>query len=167
MWLTRDGLLGLICLGISGVLFAISLSLPHLPIVPVGPGFYPRIVLSFLALASITLIVQDVIAQRQSRLKTPDAVASDSTEAKNYTGVAVAFILVTAYVAVLPYLGFRIATFGFVSLFQIALEPPQSVRSGLRVLLVAVGTAVLCHVVFESYLSVLLPARPVDGMVTC
>ena len=157
MWLTRDGLLGLICLGVSGVLFTLSLSLPHLPIVPVGPGFYPRIVLSFLALASVTLIVQDLLAQRRSRFETPGADAPPPTEAKNYSGVVVAFVLVTAYVAVLPYLGFRIATIGFVSLFQIALERPRSVRTGLRVILVAVGTAFLCYAVFERYLSVLLP----------
>lgn len=157
MWLTRDGLLGLICLGISGVLFAMSLSLPHLPIVPVGPGFYPRIVLSFLALASFALVVQDWLAHRRSRLEAPKAETPGSTEAKNYSGVIIAFALVTAYVVALPYLGFRISTIGFVGLFQIALDRPRSIQAWLRVLLVAVGTAVLCYVVFESYLSVLLP----------
>lgn len=157
MWLTRDGLLGLICLGISGVLFVFSLSLPHLPIVPVGPGFYPRIVLSFLALASLALVVQDVLAQRRTRSEPADAEPSVPPEAKNYSGVAVAFALVTAYVAVLPYLGFRFATIAFVSIFQIALERPRSMRTAIRVVLVAVGTAFLCYLVFESYLNVLLP----------
>jgi len=35
-----------------------------LPIVPVGPGFYPAIVLSFMAAASALLVVQDVIKHR-------------------------------------------------------------------------------------------------------
>lgn len=153
MRLSRDGLLGLICLGGSVLLFVQSLSLPHLPIVPVGPGFYPRIVLAFMALVSAALVVQDWLANR--RLEADEEAGSG--DARDYRLVAIAFAVVTAYIALLPYLGFRIATVIFVAVFQLALERPTTPGQWLRVVLVAVGTAAICYYVFEAYLSVLLP----------
>ena len=64
MSLGRDGIAGLVLLAISLALLVQSLSLPYLPIVPVGPGFYPRIVLSFMALASLSLVLQDWLKHR-------------------------------------------------------------------------------------------------------
>ena len=61
MSLGRDGVTGLVLMGISLVLLYQSFNLPYLPIVPVGPGFYPRIVLGFLGLASAALVVQDLM----------------------------------------------------------------------------------------------------------
>ena len=48
MRLGRDGIAGLIGLAVSLALLPQALNLPKLPIVPVGPGFYPTIVLVFL-----------------------------------------------------------------------------------------------------------------------
>ena len=61
MSIGRDGIAGLVLLAISLVLLVQSFQLPSLPIVPVGPGFYPAIVLSFMAAASALLVVQDVL----------------------------------------------------------------------------------------------------------
>ena len=61
----RDGIAGLIGLAVSLLLLPPALSLPKLPIVPVGPGFYPTIVLVFMALTSALLLLQDMRAQRQ------------------------------------------------------------------------------------------------------
>ena len=49
MRLGRDGIAGLIGLAVSLVLLPQAFGLPKLPIVPVGPGFYPAIVLVFMA----------------------------------------------------------------------------------------------------------------------
>ncbi len=65
MRLGRDGIAGLIGLAVSLLLLPHALGLPKLPIVPVGPGFYPTIVLVFMALTSALLLLQDVRAQRQ------------------------------------------------------------------------------------------------------
>ena len=61
MSIGRDGIAGLILLAISLVLLVQSFQLPSLPIVPVGPGFYPAIVLSFMAAASALLVLQDLM----------------------------------------------------------------------------------------------------------
>ena len=45
MKLTRDGWTGLACLVASLVLFGFTIGLRDNPLVPIGPGFYPRVVL--------------------------------------------------------------------------------------------------------------------------
>jgi hypothetical protein len=71
--------------------------------------------------------------------------------------VAAAFIIVTAYIVLLPLLGFRISTALFVAVFQATLERPTTVRGWLTQLAIAIGTAAVTYLVFERYLSVILP----------
>ena len=143
---------GLILLAISLALLVQSLSLPYLPLVPVGPGFYPRIVLVFLALASALLVVQDWRKQRVSRVGSEQAAPR-----RNYAMVAALFAIVGGYVLLLPLLGFRIATVLFVAAAQAALDPPRGPRQWAVLVLVALGTATATYVIFENYLLVLLP----------
>jgi hypothetical protein len=65
--------------------------------------------------------------------------------------------VVGAYIAVLPLLGFRISTFLFVATFQAVLERPTSLRQWAIQLIIAAAAAAATYVVFERYLSVLLP----------
>ena len=62
-----------------------------------------------------------------------------------------------AYIVLLPMLGFRIATALFVAAFQLVLERPRTLRQWAALAVIAVGTAVVTHLVFEHYLLVLLP----------
>jgi hypothetical protein len=80
----------------------------------------------------------------------------------HYRLVILAFVIFTGYVALLPVLGYRAATFLFVGGLQAALEPPHGRRWAL-VLAVALGTALVTYVVFESYLTVLLPRGRLTG----
>ena len=152
MSIGRDGIAGLILLVVSLVLLVQSFQLPSLPIVPVGPGFYPAIVLSFMAAASALLVVQDVIKHRAPAA----AVVSDAPR-RNYRLVVIAFAIVGAYVALLPLLGFRIATVLFVGTLQAALDRPTSARQWAVLAAIALGTAAVSYIVFERYLLVLLP----------
>lgn len=154
MRLSRDGLLGLVCLGVSVLLFVQSLSLPHLPIVPVGPGFYPRLVLGFMAIVSAVLVVQDWMANSRSDREAHETAGQD---VRDYRLVAAAFAAVAAYIAALPVLGFRLATVLFLIGLQVVLERPTTAGAWGRVLLLAVGTSAVCYLLFETYLSVLLP----------
>ena len=153
MILGRDGIAGLVLLGISLVLVVQSLSLPHLPIVPVGPGFYPRIVLVGLALASALLVVQDFL---KGRAATP-ALPAQPPVRRNYRIVVVAFAIVGAYVWLLPLLGFRIATTLFVAALQAALGWPRGFPQWLALAAIALATTAAAYFVFERYLLVLLP----------
>jgi hypothetical protein len=156
MRLGRDGIAGLIGLATSLFLLPFSFGLPKLPIVPIGPGFYPALVLGFMALTSLVLVLQDVVAQRRARpVQVPEPAAAQPK--RNYGLVLASFVTVALYIAVLPLLGFRIATVLFVAAFQIVLERPTTLRQWAIQLVIAVGTAAVTYLVFERYLSVILP----------
>ena len=152
MSIGRDGITGLVLLAISLFLLVKSFQLPSLPIVPVGPGFYPAIVLSFLAAASALLVLQDVMKRRPAAA----ADAGDSPR-RNHRLVAIAFAIVGAYVVLLPLAGFRLATFLFVGALEAALDRPRTARQWAVLSAIALGTAMASYFVFERYLMVLLP----------
>jgi putative tricarboxylic transport membrane protein len=155
MRLGRDGIAGLIGLAVSLLLLPQALSLPKLPIVPVGPGFYPTIVLVFMGLTSALLLLQDIRAQRQPAT----TAADDATPAvpRAYGLVAAAFAAIAAYIALLPLIGFRVATVLFVVVFQVILERPRTLQGWLLMAAIAVGTSAVTYTVFNNYLLVLLP----------
>ena len=152
MSIGRDGIAGLILLAISLVLLVKSFQLPSLAIVPVGPGFYPAIVLSFMAVASALLVLQDLLKHRA-----PAGVDAGDAPRRNYRLVVIAFAIVGAYVVLLPLLGFRVATVLFVGALQAALGRPRTPRQWLVLVAIALGTAAVSYFVFERYLLVLLP----------
>lgn len=163
MKLGRDGIAGLIGLAVSLVLLPHALGLPRLPIVPIGPGFYPALVLVFLAATSALLVVQDLFAQRRPATPAAEPQAAPAAPPRAYGLVAAAFVTVAAYIVLLPLLGFRIATALFVAAFQLVLERPATPRQWLVLALVAVGTAAVTYVVFDEYLTVLLPRGTLTG----
>ena len=155
MKLGRDGIAGLVGLAISLLLLPHALGLPRLPIVPIGPGFYPALVLTFLAVTSALLVVQDWVAQRRASASAGAEAAAGPQPA--YGLVAAAFAVVAAYVVLLPLLGFRIATALFVAAFQATLEPPRTLRQWAVLIAIALSTSALTYLVFEQYILVLLP----------
>lgn len=159
----RDGVAGLICLALSLVLLVMSFGLPQVPLVPVGPGFYPRIVLVGMALFSAMLVAQDWRA-RQATTTIPAAANRDAQARPAYGLVLLSFVIFGFYVLLLPLLGYRIATILFVAALQALLEPPASIRGWLLLGLIAIATSAATYVVFERYLSVLLPHGAWTGL---
>jgi putative tricarboxylic transport membrane protein len=157
MSLGRDGVVGLILLAISLALLVQAFQLPRLPIVPVGPGFYPSIVLVFLAAMSALLVVQDI------RKRLERATAAPQPQ-RNYRLVAIAFAIVGAYVALLPLIGFRLASALFVAVLQATIDRPRTGRGWAAVIAVAIGTAAITYFIFERYLLVLLPRGAWTGV---
>lgn len=147
MKLSREGWTGLAALAASLVLFALTLELKPNPLVPIGPGFYPRVVLGLSAVLAAALVVFDVLAKGESRPST----------GANYSLVVLVFVVFGLYVGLMPGLGFRLATFLFVAALQSLLEPPKGVKGWAVVLATALITTVVTHTLFERYLSVLLP----------
>jgi hypothetical protein len=145
--LSRDGWAGLVVLAASLVLFLMTLGLKGSALVPVGPGFYPRIVLCVTALFALWLIAGDVLGR-----KTPAPLAP-----ANYGAVVLHFAVFGLYAAALPWLGFRVATLAYLAGANALLDPPRGAKAWLRVALIAlIGTAAVYYA-FEHYLSVLLP----------
>jgi hypothetical protein len=143
----RDGLAGLAIGVASLVLFWLTFGLQGSPLVPIGPGWYPRIVLGVTALFAAALVITDLLAPAKPRAATR----------LNYPLVATAFAVFALYVLALPYLGFRIATFAFVAALNALLDPPRRPAGWLRVAVLALVTATVTWLAFERYLSVLMP----------
>ena len=145
--LSRDGWGGLAVLAASLILFALTLGLKASPLVPIGPGFYPRIVLGTTAVLAATLLVADWFARREPK----------PAERLRYGMVMAMFAVFGLYVGALPYLGFRVATLLYLAGAHVLLEPPQGARQWLRAALVGLIATAVIYVAFEHYLSVLLP----------
>ena len=148
MKLSKDGWGGLAVLAASLFLFALTLGLKDNPLVPIGPGYYPRIVLGVTAAFALLLVVTDVLAGKR---------AAPGVEKLNYLLVVEMFVLFGLYVGALPYLGFRISTFLYVAATNALLDVPRNARGWARAVLVALVTTVVVYYVFERYLTVLMP----------
>ena len=147
----RDGVAGLVCCVGSLVLLALTRGLPQPALVPIGPAFYPRILLAITVVLGAALLVSDTLSRR--RPSPPPA---------RYRLVILAFVIFGVYVALMPALGYRLATFLFVGVLQATLEPPRGARWTL-VLAVALVTTLVTYYAFEVYLSVLLPRGRLTG----
>ena len=147
MKLSRDGWGGLAVLAASLFLFALTLGLKDNPLVPIGPGYYPRIVLAVTAALAFALVLTDFLSRK----------ASAAPQKLNYLLVIEMFAVFGLYVGALPYLGFRISTFVYVAATNALLERPRGARGWGRVLAVALATTVVVYYVFERYLTVLMP----------
>ncbi|MGH8709355.1 MAG: tripartite tricarboxylate transporter TctB family protein [Burkholderiales bacterium] len=148
MKLSRDGWGGLAVLAASLFLFALTLGLKPSALVPIGPGFYPRIVLGITAVLGAALLAFDL--RRKHR-------AAEQAARINYLLVALTFGAFAVYVILLPLLGFRVATFLFVLGSTFLLEPPRRAGLWARGVALAALTTIATYYVFEQYLAVLLP----------
>jgi hypothetical protein len=144
----RDGLAGLAAAAASLVLFWLTLGLERNPLVPIGPGFYPRIVLGITAVLGLALLASDLLRKRR---------AAPPAARLNYRLVALLFGVFALYVILLPLLGFRVATCLFVLGATFLLEPPRRPGLWARGFALAALTTVASYYVFEHYLAVLLP----------
>jgi putative tricarboxylic transport membrane protein len=145
--MSRDAIAGLAVLAASLALFALTLGLKPSPLVPIGPGFYPRIVLGLTALLAAALVAFDFL-QKKKRAALPAA---------DYASVALHFGLFGVYVVALPWLGFRIATVAYVVAASAFMAPPRNARQWGGALVLGLVTALGTYYVFEHYLHVLLP----------
>jgi hypothetical protein len=148
----RDAITGLVVLAASLALYGGTLGLEQSPLVPIGPAFYPRIVLGITAALAAVLVAVDVLAHRRA-----GAAPSPPRPKLRYAMVAVMFALFGAYVLALPYAGFRVSTFAFVVAMQAALDPPRGMRRWAIVAIVALVATAGTYYTFDSYLQVLLP----------
>lgn len=147
MRLSRDGWTGLAVLATSLVLFALTLGLKGNALVPVGPGFYPRIILGISALLAAVLLVQDLRGRDRPK-PLPKA---------NYTLVFIVFAIFGVYVVALPLFGYRLATLAFCAALQATLEPPAKAKGWVMVAITAFVTTLVTYYLFDGYLQVLLP----------
>ena len=154
--MTRDGIAGLICLALSIGMLVLTRGLPQSAFVPMGPEFYPRIVLVIMAVLSVMLVASDLWRQR-TQSAAAAAAAEPAPEKRNYRLVGITFAVFAGYVVLLPLVGYRVATFLFMVALQSVIDPPRGARRWVVVMISAVASAAVTYIVFDNYLSVLLP----------
>ena len=148
MRVSKDGWGAAAVLAASAALFAATLGLKDNPLVPIGPGYYPRIVLAITAILALWVFVSELLSPSGETAK---------PEKRNYPLVVTLFAVFGLYCGALPYFGFRLATFAYVAATNALLDPPKAARGWGRMTLVALLTTAVVYYVFERYLLVLLP----------
>ena len=151
----RDSLVGAFLLLLSGWLYLYTGEIPHPPFIPLGPAFYPRIILGLLGFLSLCLIVAD-LWKRVERKHSPAQPGQRRSWLQEYGLVLPAFLLFGAYILFLPILGYLLATFLFVAILQWVLGLRQ-IKQLPTLFLVAGGASSLTYLIFERYLRILLP----------
>ena len=151
--LSRDGVAGLVCFATAVLLWWVARGLPQPALVPIGPGFYPSLLFTVTAVLGAALVITDALA-RGRRVPSPPVA---------YRLVLITFAVFSAYVFLLPQLGYRVATLGFVAVLQAALETPRTARRWGLVVVMAIATTAVTYYVFEAYLNVLLPRGRLTG----
>ena len=148
----RDTGIGLGLLAFCGVLYWQTGAISTPPFVPIGPAFYPRVLLLLLAALAVWLLVENILRGRgpSQGVKKPEGPPP------NYRRVLLGFLVFLAYVASLNIIGYMTSTFLFILGLSWSVGPRD--RRGLPKLIgVAFGTALVIYLVFEKYLFVFLP----------
>ncbi|MDR7486618.1 MAG: tripartite tricarboxylate transporter TctB family protein [Armatimonadota bacterium] len=165
-----DGVIGLLLLAAGALLWRAAGEIPQSPFLPLGPDFYPRLLLAVLAVLAAALVVADLRAHRRTpgeRRTTPPHCPADlppgapappetPTAWARHRRVLWTYLLFGVYVALMPVLGFRLATWVFVGALTWVLgsrTPSQAAVS----LAAGLATALLTHAIFETSLRILLP----------
>jgi putative tricarboxylic transport membrane protein len=148
----RDTAIGIGLLVFCSVLYWQAGLVPVPPFIPIGPSFYPRIMLIFLAGLAVWLIAEDVLKKRPSAREKKKVTGP----APNYRRVLWGFLIFLGYVACLDLIGFVTSTFLFILGLSWAIGP-RKVREIPKLVAVAAGTVLVCYLLFEKYLYVFLP----------
>jgi len=146
----RDAVVGGLLALLSFFLLWETREIPHPPLIPISPAFYPRVVLSIFLLLSLGLLISGLRAPLRTRAWDWRAWFI------RYWMILGSFFLFGLYVLVLPILGYLLSTALFTAAMQWVLGR-RGVRRLPAVLAVAVGTSAGTYVVFQLYLQVLLP----------
>jgi len=148
----RDTGIGVGLLAFCGVLFWQTGAISTPPFVPIGPAFYPRVLLILLAGLAVWLFVEDILPGRGPS----QGVKKPAGPPPNYRRVLLAFLVFLAYVASLNIIGYMTSTFLFILGLSWSIGPRD--RRGLpKLVAVSFGTALVIYLVFEKYLFVFLP----------
>ena len=148
----RDTAIGVGLLVFCGILYWQAGFVSAPPFVPIGPAFYPRVVVILLAGLAVWLIAEDLLRGRAPARKATKVAGS----AANYRKVLLGFIIFLGYVAGLSLIGYLASTFLFVLGLSWSIGP-RNVREIPKLGVIAIVTTLATYLIFEKYLYVFLP----------
>lgn len=113
----------------------------------IGPSGFPEGVSWILLGLSIVLILTSLLKR---------SVSSPKVTKINWN-VIFSFVILFAYIILLPYLGFILATFIFLWILQVFLTRIRTLNSFLKITLISVIFSLVTFLLFEKVLQVFLP----------
>ncbi|MDR5694816.1 MAG: tripartite tricarboxylate transporter TctB family protein [Armatimonadota bacterium] len=152
----RDGIIGLLLFVLSAWLYRHAAGIPRPPFVPLGPDFYPRLILGVMGVLGLALASADLLVRKNRGAAERRERGDFRQTLSRYRGVIITYLLFGGYVALIPLVGFRTTTALFVAALSWYLGP-KTPRHVIYSLSLGIGTAVVIHIVFEVYLRLLLP----------
>jgi putative tricarboxylic transport membrane protein len=148
----RDAGIGVGLLAFCGLLYWQAGLVSAPPFVPIGPAFYPRVVVILLAGLALWLIGEDLLRKPLSVKK----ATKPAGPSPNYRKVLLGFVVFLGYVGGLSLIGYPAATFLFVLGLSWSIGP-RNVRELPKLAAIAGGTVLATYLIFEKYLYVFLP----------
>lgn len=141
-----DTIGAILWLALAAAVFVVSAGFPAGPD-ETTPAFYPRVIAGLIALFALAQLGRSLSA---------DTTRSHEVTAGATKRVLGALVLVVAYVFLLPWLGFLVATAGFLVVGM----RYSGARSPLRIGGVAVGLTLMLYYTFAVFLRIPLPENP-------
>jgi putative tricarboxylic transport membrane protein len=151
---------GIFLLLVSVVMFAATLSFKQLTASQVGPAFMPQIIAVLIGLMSIAIIIE---GYRKVKSGTEDDPEEEGEEAEgnakevSYRPVIQSFVLMAAYVAVMPIVGFLITTIVYMFMQMMILSSKPERRWLLFAVVSVVATSIIYYV-FRNVFYIMLPS---------
>ena len=158
----EDKVIGLILIAFSVFMYVQADRLPPAMFGALGADFVPKILFAVLAVCGAALIVQSLIRERKSTGSAADSQLEKGLLLKikallgYYQYVIFGFLAFLAYVILMYYLGYPIATLIFLPVIMWILGP-RNKKSVVVIILTTLGVTFIIYYSFLKLLSVFLP----------
>jgi putative tricarboxylic transport membrane protein len=154
----RDGVIGLIIVVMSILLLYNTTGIPTPPIVPLGPAFYPQILLALLLIMGMILFILDISKRKPSGEKKEDKKKDrrDKGWLIKYKKIIWGFVVFGLYILFIPIIGFYSTT----AIVLVVLQGLLGYREFKQLPLffvISIVTTVCIYLIFEKYLMVVFP----------
>ena len=160
----EDKTIGIILFIFSVFMYSQTLEFPEAVFGTKGAGFFPKILFSLLALAGAALTISGVIRDRKRRRSQPEEGKASKTRAwdqlrqslNSHSQVILSFFTVFAYILIMEYFGYTVATLAFMLTLMWWLGP-KSRKEIPRVLVISFGMTFIIYFSFLKLLQIFLP----------
>ena len=146
----RDGYIAAGVLALCALLWRQLAAVPANPLVPIGPTFYPRILLGVTGALAAALVISDLRVRRAPAVSGAPRVPARTRQALIVFGAS------ALYAFLMPGIGFVAATILYVGGLAWTLAAP-TLRRLPGAMVLGILTAAGAYLVFERYLNVFLP----------
>ena len=162
----EDKVIGLILIAFSVFMYVQAERLPPALFGALGADFVPKILFVILAICGASLIIQSLIRERKAKASgadsTPESGSGEGVLTRTkalleyYQYVIFGFLAFLAYVILMYYLGYPIATLIFLPVIMWVLGP-RNKKSVVIIILTTLGVTFIIYYSFLKFLKVFLP----------